>query len=412
MSSAMPPIAAVPQKLAAGAQASPESGNNNDFTQLLSGYQENDKQAGSSAEISSAVEAAQALTGQGSALPSEGKLLPQNILAASGEGVEVTIDELQSGTLQEDQSLQEARIGTGQLYSSDQDPLGLLINDLTKPLPGSTPLVSGLPGQPLTSSPLAPATVGRVTADSPIQTVQTTSLKDPDAAMIDLGDAAMQSGGEQGRKDNFLQNMQEMRLTSLPQLGDTSNQVLSANREAVTSIMNATTTTAAAVPEAARPATMPTLSLDGQLNRPEWRDEMASRVSWLVRNDQSAARLRINPAHLGPMEISIKMSQDQASVSFVSQHIQVREAVELAIPRLREMLEQQGLNLADVDISSGYSPAGQPGSDAADEAGVSDSDRALSGSDESETSTDKDIMHALAGELEMDHSNGILDEYV
>ncbi|HED16759.1 MAG TPA: hypothetical protein ENI64_08120 [Gammaproteobacteria bacterium] len=393
MSSVTPPIAVAPQTLSAGTKASPESGKNNDFTQVLSGVQQKDTNAAGVSENSSGQKgelAGQAFPEQGSVLPLEGKLLPQNLLAAAENLTDLPL----AGELQE--------LVSGLTPTSDQVSPGLLAGELLKPV---NPLPAG--------AILASTTTNRTGSDPVLQTIQTAGLQQGDGtSMIELGDTAMQSDAEPGKKDGFLQAVQEMRLTSLPQaLGDTSNQLLSANRDAVASLVNTTTTTAV-VPDTARAATMPTLSLDAQLNRPEWRDEMASRVSWLVRNDQSAAQLRINPAHLGPMEISIKMSQDQASVSFISQHIPVREAVELAIPRLREMLEQQGLNLADVDISSGYSPAGQPDSDSADDTGVSDSEKALNGSDSSDTNGGEDIIHTLAGELEMGQVNRLLDEYV
>jgi len=401
MSSAMPPIAAVPQKPAAGAQASPEPGKNNDFTQVLSGYQQNGNKAASATEKSSVEQAEQASTEPGSELPQDGKLLPQNLLAASEAGLENLSAELQELT-------PELAPGPGQAYTSDQDPLGLLTSEMVKqPV---NPLTSGQLAQPAATAMLAPAT-NRVASDTALQAIQTASLQQgDDGTTIKLGDAAMQSDAEPGKKDTFLQAMQEMRLTSLPQAAsDTSNQALSANREAITGLMGTATSPAVVSADAAKPAAIPTLNLHQPLNRPEWRDEMASRVSWLIKNDQSAAQLRINPAHLGPMEISIKMSQDQASISFVSQQVQVRDAVEQAIPRLREMLEQQGLNLTDVDISSGYSTAGQQDSGSEDETGVGDSEQAGNGSTETDG---EESAHTLAGVLEMDMSNGILDEYV
>jgi len=408
MSSALPPIAAAPQKLAAGTQASPESGKNNDFTQVLSGVQQSDTNAASTADNLSGLQgevAGQALPEQGSVLPLEGKLLPQNLLADSETGLENLAD------LPLDGESPELAPEPSPAYTSDQDLPGLLANELVKPV--NPPLASGLQAQPAAGALPAPAT-NRVTTDPALQAIQTARLQQgTEGAAINLGDTAMQSDGEPGKKDAFFQAMQEMRITSLSQaVSDSSNQTLPVNRETITGLMNTATLPAAVSPEAAKPSAIPTLNLHQPLNRPEWRDEMASRVSWLVKNDQSSAQLRINPAHLGPMEISIKISQDQASVSFVSQHIQVREAVEQAVPRLREMLEQQGLNLTDVDISSGYSQAGQADSGAEDEAGVSESEQALNGSGPTDATDDEDSAQTLAGVLEMDHSNGILDEYV
>jgi flagellar hook-length control protein FliK len=83
-----------------------------------------------------------------------------------------------------------------------------------------------------------------------------------------------------------------------------------------------------------------------------WGQELGNRVQWLAHNNVQAAELRINPPHLGPIEIRINVDQDQASVSFSSQHAVTRDALEAAIPRLRDMLGDNGLNLANVNVSS------------------------------------------------------------
>jgi flagellar hook-length control protein FliK len=61
--------------------------------------------------------------------------------------------------------------------------------------------------------------------------------------------------------------------------------------------------------------------------------------------------LKLNPAHLGPIEVRVQMQNDQAQVSFVAQHGPVRDALEAALPRLREMFTAKGFNLVDVNVS-------------------------------------------------------------
>jgi flagellar hook-length control protein FliK len=63
------------------------------------------------------------------------------------------------------------------------------------------------------------------------------------------------------------------------------------------------------------------------------------------------AELRLNPPELGPLEVSLNVNSDEVSVSFQAQHAATREAVENALPRLREMLAQNGLTLANADVS-------------------------------------------------------------
>lgn len=101
------------------------------------------------------------------------------------------------------------------------------------------------------------------------------------------------------------------------------------------------------------PATPPlTASLSANIASPQWSQQMSSQVALMLNGGIQQAEIKLNPAHLGPMEIKLAMNDDQTSIHFVTQHAQVRDAIDNALPRLREMLEQQGLNLADVDVST------------------------------------------------------------
>lgn len=88
-----------------------------------------------------------------------------------------------------------------------------------------------------------------------------------------------------------------------------------------------------------------------QVSHPEWQQELGERVLWMNHKTMPSAELRLNPQHLGPVSIRIKLDQDQASIAFSAQHASVREAIEAAVPKLREMLGAQQLNLADVNVS-------------------------------------------------------------
>lgn len=85
--------------------------------------------------------------------------------------------------------------------------------------------------------------------------------------------------------------------------------------------------------------------------RPAWSQGMGKQILWMVQQNISSAEIRLNPAHLGPIEVRIDMSDDQVNVALSSRHAVVREAMEMALPKLREMFDANGLNLADTDIS-------------------------------------------------------------
>ncbi len=97
------------------------------------------------------------------------------------------------------------------------------------------------------------------------------------------------------------------------------------------------------------------------LNSSRWSEELGQRVRWLLGQNIGSAQIRLNPAELGPIQLRINVSGDQVSVAFNSQFGVVREAIESALPKLREMLESQGLNLANTDINHGDTAERQNG---------------------------------------------------
>jgi len=93
---------------------------------------------------------------------------------------------------------------------------------------------------------------------------------------------------------------------------------------------------------------------------PEWNKEVGERVIWMHKQAIPSAELRLNPGHLGPITIKIDVTQDQATVAFTAQHAAVKEAIDAALPKLREMFSAQQLNLAEVSVSQEDSGQKQP----------------------------------------------------
>ena len=87
------------------------------------------------------------------------------------------------------------------------------------------------------------------------------------------------------------------------------------------------------------------------LTHPEWSKDLGNQIIWMNSKELSTAEIEMNPEHLGPISVRIDLTQDQASVEFTAQHAAVKEALEASIPKLREMLGTQQLNLTNVTIS-------------------------------------------------------------
>ncbi|HKJ21857.1 MAG TPA: flagellar hook-length control protein FliK [Gammaproteobacteria bacterium] len=93
-------------------------------------------------------------------------------------------------------------------------------------------------------------------------------------------------------------------------------------------------------------------------NQQAWDDALSHNVMWMAKNNMQTASLQLNPPHLGPLELKVSLNQDQANVSFVVHHAAVRDAIEGALPKLRELFGDGGVNLANVDVSD-HSGSGQ-----------------------------------------------------
>lgn len=83
-----------------------------------------------------------------------------------------------------------------------------------------------------------------------------------------------------------------------------------------------------------------------------WGDAVAQRVSMMLQDKHQQIDMQLNPPHLGPMEVRLTMSGEQASVVFSSQHASVREALAAATPRLTMLLADQGIQLSNVQVAS------------------------------------------------------------
>lgn len=103
----------------------------------------------------------------------------------------------------------------------------------------------------------------------------------------------------------------------------------------------------------AAPAAAAQATLQQPLGKNGWDQDLGSRLVWMSKQNLDSAQLRLNPAHLGPLEVRLSIQHDQtANVTFLSNHAPVRDAVEAALPRLREMLADSGVNLTDANVSS------------------------------------------------------------
>lgn len=88
-----------------------------------------------------------------------------------------------------------------------------------------------------------------------------------------------------------------------------------------------------------------------KLATPEAPEQLHQKVSLMLADRLQQAEIQLDPLGLGKMKIQIQMGADsQANVNFVVQHGQTRELLEQAMPRLREMLAGQGIQLGQTQV--------------------------------------------------------------
>lgn len=86
------------------------------------------------------------------------------------------------------------------------------------------------------------------------------------------------------------------------------------------------------------------------ITRPDGHIQMADKVRWMVNSNNLQADIRLDPPELGSMQIRVNVSGEAASVSFVVQSQQARDVLEQATPRLKELLEEQGIQLGQSSV--------------------------------------------------------------
>ncbi|MGF1774017.1 flagellar hook-length control protein FliK [Vibrio wakamikoensis] len=79
-------------------------------------------------------------------------------------------------------------------------------------------------------------------------------------------------------------------------------------------------------------------------------DQVAERVQMMMSKNLKHVDIRLDPPELGRMQIRMSLNNDSATVHFTVQNQQTRDMVDQAMPRLREMLSQQGIQLADTSV--------------------------------------------------------------
>jgi flagellar hook-length control protein FliK len=104
-------------------------------------------------------------------------------------------------------------------------------------------------------------------------------------------------------------------------------------------------------PAATATAHAPGSVVDSPVGDHAWAQELGTRLAVMTARGEQSGSLKLNPEHLGPLEVQIRVKDTDVTVAFGAQHADTRTALNEALPRLREMFAQSGLQLTDAGVS-------------------------------------------------------------
>ncbi|MBZ0329285.1 flagellar hook-length control protein FliK [Halomonas sp. ANAO-440] len=108
------------------------------------------------------------------------------------------------------------------------------------------------------------------------------------------------------------------------------------------------------------PATPAQASLPAPVQGQAWTGQLGQQLVQFARlGGEQQIEMKLNPAELGPLSITLKMTEQGAQAQFLSAHAQVRQVLEQAIPQLREALAEQGISLGETSVGEQRHQEGQ-----------------------------------------------------
>lgn len=268
---------------------------------------------------------------------SDGNALPQGL--ASLIGIETAVvDSAQQAPVVLPDDLMAATVETGEVT-----PVATVV-------PGGAPVSSGQSGVGLEQTDLLQGGARKLAADQL-------------ALQAQMDNGSSREGQDSDQSANLLRAQVLLAAGAAP---DRRSSELAANladgaAKAVSQLVGAAATLDAGVPTpvggfatgAATSSTSATQlpAISASPHQPGFDNELGERVLWMTKNNLPSAEIRLNPAHLGPVEARVTVTNDQVSVVLTAHHSTTRDALEMALPRLREMFADAGITLSDANVA-------------------------------------------------------------
>ena len=307
-----------------------------------------------------------------SALEQQIKSLPNQEKLALQHSLQQAVDSGKLDDVQLERAEQTLSILKSSIDTHDQDA--------KKTETKTASAVGGMGTQNKGNADLANYNSTKVTAQSLSETAQASveQAKNEQASTADLSDV-MQVNNEQiakqGRKTEMSPQTENIfksiiQQTPLANVQSTHDLDISQSVQQFDNVLqNAQTQQSSSVTQKA--STDPYIAQTFNLQKNDAVKALHDKVNAMLNINNKEAEIRLDPPELGSMQIRIRSEAEQAQVNFVVQNQQAKEALEQSMPKLKEMLAEQGIQLGESNIQQDSGSSSEQGTDEAQELGNS-----------------------------------------
>jgi flagellar hook-length control protein FliK len=213
-----------------------------------------------------------------------------------------------------------------------------LVNSISKPGTAATDGIAPAPGSVSPDHSTHPDNPIGPTLPNPLNAEHTAMIRN-DATQIDTTKPTLQTSERASRTESSITSAPNI-LSAHTADTEAPQQQAAAPLEAFRLAMNNTITppVSAAIPD--------------ELGSSGWGKSLGQQISWMVAGGHQTAELKLHPADLGPLQVVLSVQNNQAELMFVSREPAVRQAIEAAMPHLKDMMADAGISLGQTSVNA------------------------------------------------------------
>ncbi len=141
-------------------------------------------------------------------------------------------------------------------------------------------------------------------------------------------------------------------MVGLPADAESANTINSTSKGSEQSLPTSLTSQPQPMPNSPASATLNT-----PFTSPAWPSQLGQQlIQFAQRGGEHQVKMQLHPTELGPLSITLKVTEQGTQAHFLSSHAPVRQAIEQAIPQLREALAEQGISLGETSVGEQQTP--------------------------------------------------------